>query len=67
MIKCSQCGGTEFDKGSMYSSFRIEYKSVDRRFINVRTNAYLCLNCGHLELFAANKKYVKEMKKQKGK
>ncbi len=67
MIKCSQCGGTNFDRGSIYSSFRVEYKSVDKRFINVYTNAYLCLDCGHLELFATDKKYVEEMKKLKRK
>lgn len=64
MIKCSQCGGTEFEKGILYGWDRIKFRSVSKRRIKLLPIAYYCQNCGHFELFAFNNKYVKEKVKK---
>jgi predicted nucleic-acid-binding Zn-ribbon protein len=60
MTKCSQCGGTEFDKGTIYGTFTIKYKSENNKRININTDAYLCQNCGHIELYMSKKKQSKK-------
>ena len=60
MTKCSQCGGVEFDKGTLYGTFTIKYRFENNKGINIHTDAHLCQNCGHIELFASNKKQSKK-------
>ncbi len=69
MIKCSQCGGTEFDKGGLRGYFFDKYESESKlKLGTVIIDAYLCLNCGHIEIFAAfPEKIQKKLKKKRKK
>jgi hypothetical protein len=67
MIKCSQCGGTRFDKGALRSWFYDNYISEsDLKLGKIRIDAYLCLDCNHVEIFASYPRLVKEKLKKRG-
>ena len=53
MIKCSQCGETKLEQGSLYGFGALRFQSVEGSGINTIPVAYICLNCGHIELFCA--------------
>ena len=53
MIKCSQCGGTELEQGTLYGFDTLKFRSVEGSGINTIPVAYMCHNCGHIELFSA--------------
>ena len=69
MIKCSQCGGTNFDKGELKGYFYDKYKSKsDNKLGNIPIDAHLCLDCGHIEIFAAYPELIESrLKKRKKK
>jgi len=67
MIKCSQCGGAKFDKGALKGWFYDKYKSESKlKLGEIRIDAYLCLDCGHVEIFASYPEQIeKKLKKRK--
>ncbi|UCG70740.1 MAG: hypothetical protein JSV09_06985 [Thermoplasmata archaeon] len=53
MIKCSQCGGTKFEQGSLEGFSAIKIHSVEGSGSSTIPVAYVCLDCGHIEMFAS--------------
>jgi hypothetical protein len=59
MLKCSQCGGTKFEQGSLYGFDALRFQSVSGSGLNIIPVAYMCQNCSHIEIFASPQKNKK--------
>lgn len=57
LIKCSNCGGTDFKRTTIGTILATEG--------HFHVNAYACEACGHIELFAPESdRYAEELRKQ---
>lgn len=57
LIKCSNCGGTDFKRTTIGTIL-----ATEGRF---HVNAYACEACGHIELFAPESdRYAEELRRQ---
>jgi hypothetical protein len=59
--KCSQCGGTDLEPGSIQSTGKVYFRPANAKFLTLSTggavvNANVCLSCGHIDLVADVKK-----------
>jgi predicted nucleic-acid-binding Zn-ribbon protein len=59
MVKCSQCGATQFEQGFLSGFDAIKFHSVVDSENSTMPVAHKCLNCGHIELFAPLKDEAK--------
>lgn len=55
--KCSECGGTELEPGSIQSTGKIYFRPANAKFLTFRTadievKANVCIACGHVQLVA---------------
>ena len=60
-VKCSRCGGIDFESGSIHSTGKVHFRPAHAKFLTLHTgdiavNASVCVNCGHVELVADVKK-----------
>lgn len=53
MIKCSQCSGTKFEQVSLSGFGAIKLHSVEGSGFSTIPVAYVCIDCGHIEIFAS--------------
>jgi len=53
MIKCSQCGETKFEQGSLSGFGAIKIHSVEGSGFSTIPVVYICQDCGHIEIFAS--------------
>jgi predicted nucleic-acid-binding Zn-ribbon protein len=59
MIKCSQCGGTKFEQGSLSGFGAIKIHSVEGSGFNAIPVTYICQDCGHIEIFTSPQEHDK--------
>jgi predicted nucleic-acid-binding Zn-ribbon protein len=63
MEKCPKCGSDQIDRGKLWSAGGTAYKS-DKHKIVFKENspAYVCMNCGFVELYVGSE-YLDKIRK----
>lgn len=64
-IKCSNCGGTNIEQGTLHSTGKIYFRPSDAKFLklktaNIEVHPNMCLDCGSINLIGKVEK-LKEL------
>lgn len=64
-IKCSNCGGTNIEQGTLHSTGKIYFRPSDAKFLkletaNIKVHANMCYDCGSINLAGSTEK-LKEL------